>query len=907
MISSLYQRAVWTAILVLLLIPFAPRAAGAVEDDPYGTPDAGAAAAPAGEPPVDDEIPSPESEGLVPPELLEYVAADYPPEAFAAGVEATVVAELAIDETGQVVAVQIVAPAGQGFDEAAAAAMARFRFRPARNGGVTIPSRVTYRYRFFIEEAPDAAAPEVSGTAPPAPSAELIGRVIDLDDVPIPDALVQLLPAALPGEGEGDRASVSAALLEAVTDKDGRFTFGALAPGPFRLTIIAPGFLPLESEEVLEEREIREVRYRLAPESSEYEVVVRSKRPSREVTRRTVTQQEITKIPGTGGDALRAVQNLPGMARAPMAGGEILIRGSSPWDSVFFLDALNMPLLYHFGGLTSVVNSDLLESIDYYPGNFSARFGRATGGVIDVKTRAPKTDRLHAYIDADIWDVGALIEGPIGKKWSVAGAFRRSYIDSFMKAANLMGDDITLTVAPRYYDFQLVADYHPSKDNNLRLFFYGTDDRWVMDWDELDDPFWGGGLDTHLMTYQGQADWYLRMTDHLENRFNLGFGYWGGNYDEGNMKQDWNVFPLLVREELTFDPGKYVIWRLGTDNELRFAKVKMKVPTDYGLEGENGYNYDSWLTFEGNRSLASAGLYTELELVAIPRTQIIYGLRGDFYSAINEWGVDPRVAIRFELFPTTTLKGGVGLFQQPPDMALGDKEYGNPDLDLTQAIHYSAGVEQRILSNIEIGLEGFYKDLRNVIRSSDEMVERNGEMVPERYNNDSTGRIYGMEVQVKHQPTKRFFGWITYTLMRSERFDEPGAQARLFDWDQTHILNIVGNVIVGWGIDIGLRFRLVSGNPYTPKLGSSYDGDHDDYTPIYGANNSGRLPLFHQLDLRIDKKWQWRYLACTLYLDVQNVYNRKNIEYYEYSFDYKQKAGIQGLPIIPSLGLKLEY
>ncbi len=646
--------------------------------------------------------------------------------------------------------------------------------------------------------------------------------------------------------------------------------------------------------------------YRLETEDGSYESVVRDRKPPREVTKRVITTQEITKIPGTGGDALRAVQNMPGMARPSFAGGELLIRGSAPADSQYFFDGLSAPLLYHFGGLTSVINSDLIESIEYYPGNFSTRFGRATGGVIDVKTRAPKTDRLHAYIDADVWDAGFLIEGPVGKKWSIAASGRRSYIDAVLKGANLMGDDIKLTVAPRYYDFQLIADYHPSKRDNLRLFVYGTDDRWIMNWDDETDPE-GTGLDVHLMTYQAQMTWRHEFTPRTKNELNLGAGYWGGVDNEGIMKQDWNVVPILLRDELSFRPNQLFELRLGTDTEIRWGKVDMKVPGDYGLEG---WTYSPWtvndklIVFKTSTTIAQPGVYGEFELNALKNTQFIYGVRADYHNIIHKWGVDPRFSVRWQAFPKTALKAGIGLFHQPPDIAMGNAQYGNPDLELMSAIHYSVGIEQRFLENFEVGLEGFYKDLRRVFMDSGDMIERDGKMVPERFSNDATGRVYGMELEIKHHPTERFFGWLTYTLMRSER--TANGVTRLFDYDQTHILTLVGSVHVGWGVDIGLRFRLTSGNPTTPVVGASYEADSDLYIPLFGKQNSVRMPLYHQLDLRIDKKWQWKYLAFTLYLDVQNAYNAKNTEGYVYSYDYKQKEPLPGLPIIPSLGLKLE-
>ena len=847
---------------------------------------------------------------MTPPSLTTYVEADYPQGAFAEGLTADVTAEIDIDESGAVTDVEITEPAGHGFDEAAEAAIRKFVFEPATVDGTPIPSRVTYRYRFFFKEPePETADAAISATGEEevpgteqetesAPSSSLEGRIRDMGDNPIEAVLVVL-------SAEGGEAQ--SADRESYTDENGHFSYEALPPGTYRLSAASAGFVPFETEEILERGESREVVYRLESEDALYETTVREKKPLREVTRRTITQKEISKIPGTGGDALRAVQNLPGMARSAFGGGELIIRGSSPKDSVYFFDGLSAPLLYHFGGLTSVINTDLLESIEYYPGNFSARFGRATGGVIDVKTRAPRTDGFHGYIDADLWDAGILLEGPIGDKWSIAFSGRRSYIDAVLKGANLMGDDITLTVAPRYYDFQLIADYHPSDRDNLRLFFYGTDDRWVMNWDDDTDTM-GAGLDVHLMTYQAQLTWNHKFTKRTSNELNLGVGYWGGTDNEGIFKEEWNVVPFLLRDEITFRPNDKFAFRAGTDTEVRWGKVDMEVPGFYGEEGDMWSPWtvnDELLVFETTTTIAQPSLYGEFELNAVPKTQFVYGVRADYHSTTHNWGVDPRVSVRCNPWPKTTLKAGIGLFHQPPDIAEGSKQYGNPDLQLMSAIHYSLGIEQRFLENFEFGLEGFYKDLNRVYTSSDDMIERDGELVPERFNNDATGRVYGMEVELKHYPTDRFFGWITYTLMRSERTQN--GITRLFDYDQTHILTVVGNVTIGWGIDIGLRFRLVSGNPATPVVGSSYDADSDLYLPIFGKTNSERLPLFHQLDLRIDKKWQRKWVDVTLYLDVQNVYNHDNVEGHAYSYDYKQKEYFTGIPVLPSIGLKVEH
>jgi hypothetical protein len=145
--------------------------------------------------------------------------------------------------------------------------------------------------------------------------------------------------------------------------------------------------------------------------------------------------------------------------------------------------------------------------------------------------------------------------------------------------------------------------------------------------------------------------------------------------------------------------------------------------------------------------------------------------------------------------------------------------------------------------------------------------------------------------------------------MRSEQFAEIGATPYLAEHDQTHVLTLVAGVSVRWGIDLGLRFRLASGRPYTPIVGSQFvdSASGGRYWDILGEENSARMPLFHQLDLRLDKRWQWRYLALTGYLDIQNIYNKHNVVYYIYNDDYTRRKAVYDLPILPSIGLKLAY
>jgi hypothetical protein len=279
-------------------------------------------------------------------------------------------------------------------------------------------------------------------------------------------------------------------------------------------------------------------------------------------------------------------------------------------------------------------------------------------------------------------------------------------------------------------------------------------------------------------------------------------------------------------------------------------------------------------------------------------------VRVDWTRATRRWTVDPRLTVRHRLLKGTTLKGAIGLYHQPPTPDQTVEELGNPDLSSPESMHGSLGVEQRVLDLLDIELTGFYKWLhRQVTRNPRSYFDPSAPP----YLNGGTGRIFGLELLVRAHVGKRFDGWLAYTFQRSYRTDGNNASERLFDFDQPHLLTLVGTVRIGAGWSAGLRFRLASGNPYTPVVGSVYDAESDTFVPLYGPSNSERQALFHQLDLRVDKTFTFRAWKLSAYLDVQNLYNQRNQEGLSYRFDYRESQPLTGLPILPILGVKGEW
>jgi len=212
--------------------------------------------------------------------------------------------------------------------------------------------------------------------------------------------------------------AIEAGGATAETDGAGRFALRGLAAGEVQVSIVSPEHEPLKLKERIAADKAVEVEYRLTRRHYDpYEAVVRGERPRREVSVRTVATEEVRTVPGTQGDVIKVVQNLPGVARSPFGIGLLVVRGSDPADTQVFLDGIPIPLVFHFGGITSVVSSDVIEALDFYPGNFGTRFGRATGGAVEIRTRDPR-DAFHATTFFAKADTPSKLQYKTGPEWS---------------------------------------------------------------------------------------------------------------------------------------------------------------------------------------------------------------------------------------------------------------------------------------------------------------------------------------------------------------------------------------------------------------------------------------------------------------------------------------------------------
>ncbi len=843
------------------------------------------------------------------PRLIEPAEPTYPAQALADRIAATVQLRLDVDVDGRVEAVTVVStttvaedPARvatssvtASFAEAASAAARRLRFSQAFVDGTPVPFVLDYAYHFTLPPLP----PPVITRDEPRPVAR-----VRLRGVVREAGRRKRLAGALVTVSLGEEA------YEAVTDGDGAFVFYDLAPGPWVVQIDLAGYTLAESEEEVVVDAITEVTYYLERSDTDgYDVIVEAQRVQREVTRRALATEAIVRVPGTLGDPVLVVENLPGVARTGLGGGNA-VRGSSPQDSLTMVENIPVLIETHFG-LRGVVAPQLVDRIDFVPGNFSVRYGRRTGGIVDVRLKRLAPDQVHGELDLSMLDVGLYLEAPITDELAIAFGARRSHVDGVL-AALPEDDGLRFVAAPRYYDVQSMISWRPTRAHDFELFYLGSDERMSLLFDDVasvDSRATGSALDSSNTFHRLSARHRFRPSAKIENEALVAIGR-----DDvktvafGRFDFSARLDNLYVRDELDVRVTKGVRLIGGLDVHHQVVDFDITAPRP-PKEGQSLENFDQVTLVARGEGLVSSisALYLEAELEVVDPLTLVPGVRADYYSLVEEVGFDPRITARFAWTDALTLRAGVGRVHQQPELDETVRPYGNPNLSLIAANHYAVGAAYKPYDFLSADLTLFYKDLQDVVASTEEVDVVEGVATPRVYDNDGRGRAYGAEVLIRAERHRGFEGWLSYTLSRAERTDGGAGSSRLFDYDQTHILTMVGTYHFGPTWSVGARWRYVSGRPTTPLLGGVWRAERDSFEAIPGAVNSSRLPAFHQLDLRVDKRWVFELWQLTAYLSLSNVYNRANAEDVGYNYDYTKQQNVSGLPLLPIFGMKGQF
>ncbi len=563
------------------------------------------------------------------------------------------------------------------------------------------------------------------------------------------------------------------------------------------------------------------------------------------------SRAEVRQIPGTFGDPFRSIEAMPGVT--PIASGApyFFVRGAPPGNIGYFLDGIRVPLLYHVGFGPSVVHPGIVERVDLYPGAYPARYGRFAGAIVAAET-TPPLDRVHGEGNIRLFDAGAMLEAPFadGRGAALAGG-RYSYTALIL---SLVAPEVTLA----YWDYQARLSYELTPRDTVSVFSFGA-------YDFLGEDDEDGETQTILGTEFHRID--LRYEREVSNRTRwrnavaVGFDRSRGEQDSGPVVIDYLVAPrsevihrlesgdeLRVGVDATFD-----VYDVDLGNDFGgsssgappSADPSMPTPPPPPQQFEPEPIEDEETDAEdvlGTRRDFAVGVYADIDWKPESWLTVTPGLRFDLYTSgsASAFGIDPRIQAAYVITDRLTLKNSLGVAHQPPSFAIPIPGFQPAGLKggLQRSLQSSAGLEWKLpedfVAQATLFQNAYFNtsDILSVIRAQETLDNID-------FDTRSTGHTFGMELFIKRALTRKFGGFLSYTLSRS--MHAIGSTRFVTTFDRTHVLNLAAAYDLGNHWRAGSRFVFYTGIPTD--------------VVSYGQGAPGRTPLFYRLDVRLEKRW----------------------------------------------------
>lgn len=688
-----------------------------------------------------------------------------------------------------------------------------------------------------------------------------------------------------------------------VTDAEGHFTVEEVPPGIYRLQASAVGYKTVVTPEyIVSNKDLYVADIEMEENLTELEGVTVTASPFRRdlespVSLRIIGLQEIEKSPGANRDISRIVQSYPGVAFSP-AGyrNDLIVRGGSPSENRFYLDGVEIPNINHFstqgasGGPVGIINADLIREVNFYTGAFPADRGNALSSVLDFKLRDGDMERNSLKATLGASEVSLASNGYLGKKTSYLVSVRQSYLQ-------FLFDMLGLPFLPTFTDAQFKIKTRFDARNELTVLGLGGIDNMRLN-TRLDDEK-SEYLLSYLPKIQQQTATIGAVYRHYAGAHVqtvvLSHSYLNNRNTKYRNNDESTADNLMLRLRSTEQETKFRIentssfrqWRINFGANLDYSQYRNTTfervyigsgqTFDYhtylgmlrwGLFGTIGYNSPD------ERFTASIGVRTDANNYAS-------GMKGMADQ------LSPRLSLSYRLADGLFLSGNAGLYYQlPPYTALGFKDNDgrlvNKYLRYMSVSQQSLGLSWHIGSTFELSAEGFYKKYDKIplsiadgiplaCKGNDYGVIGNEALTP-----TAQGRSYGVEFLLKWLIAKKLNLASSLTIFKSEYRNNKESKYIASAWDNRYIFNASGTYNFPRHWSVGMKVSCIGGAPYTPydvgksSLVEAWNAQGKPYYD-YSLYNTGRLPAFGQIDLRVDKTYYLKRCMLGFYIDLQNV------------------------------------
>ncbi len=630
--------------------------------------------------------------------------------------------------------------------------------------------------------------------------------------------------------------------------------------------------------------------------------------------------EEIRRAPGAVEDISRMLQIMPGVSPANDQRNDLIVRGGSPAENLTMIDGIEIPNVNHYptqgssSGPIGMINLKFINNVDFSTGGFSARYGDKLSSVMDISFREGYRKRFLSDINLSTAGFGGVFEGPLfTQKGSFLFSVRKSYL-------NLIRGAIRLAAVPDYWDFNLKTVYDLNK--NINLTFVGV-----------------GGIDK--ISFEGEAseisdDNPYGKAKGDQQQFTAGFNL-KALFKKGYVKTilaNSSAFTNIENRDLRTDAMKFyydsyesdfnfkteIFYQLNSSNNLilgggaRYIKFKNK--TFFNADTTAFGDPIPEINVDVREKYYKSSAFAQYTLKLFKNKLILNsGIRYDYFSGINEKStISPRFGIRYNIFPPTTISASSGIYYQAPEYLWLSSDPRNENLKFVRANHYVAGIEQLLSADLRFSIEGYYKDYKNypvsVLIPTYVLISGGTENGPNLLFGEAASEGYGftrgIDVSLHKKLTgSGFYGMLNYSLAESKVTALLGGE-KPGDFDYRYNLTIIAGYQLADDWLIGLKFRYTTGRPFTP-----FDADLSTIAGrgVYQFDkfNESRLKDYNRLDLRVDKKWNFKNLSIVSYIELQNVFNIENVYQYFWN-EYKNAEGtIYQWAFLPVGGFSIQF
>jgi hypothetical protein len=722
---------------------------------------------------------------------------------------------------------------------------------------------------------------------------------------------------ALPGVN----ISLEGTSVGTAADADGNYEITNIAAGRITLrasivgykTIIKPDIIINSTRPAVVDFELQEAELELQT------VLIRAdyfqKDPSSAVSVTAFSFEEIRRAPGGLEDVVRALSTLPGIAQADAGRNDLVVRGGAPSENLYIVDGIPVANINHFGGQGSTggplsyIDLNFVKDVTFSTGGFPVMYGDKTSSVLSIGLSEGRRDRIGGKATISATQFGLNAEGPVSKDLNFLFSARRSYLDFIFKAAGF-------GFVPEYYDVLSKVKYDVNSRNSLSFLFIGAFDN-VRFFNNTADQRYSNsrtmGNDQtqyvsaisfrhlfrsgfyNLSASRNFTDYRFQQRDTLQNPIFLN----NSREQENNFQADV-VLKITENSELSSGASLKMI-KFNTDVLLPYFRTTFgDVLNVNSLNKKTTFSKYSLYTNYHNRQIAWLGINA--------------GLRMDYFNGINDpLTFSPRGSLSIYAGEKTEINLSAGVYFQSPSYIWLAGSDENRNLKSIKSVQYIAGVERRLREDTKLRVEAFYKSYSNYPASTlrTYLVLSNtgagfggsednfSAFALEALVSEGFGDVKGLEVQVQKKSSDiPLYGIFSLTYSQAY-FTALDGVRRPGSYDQRFIMNISAGYIFSNQWEASMKFRLSTGNPYTP-----FNPDGSQKVSLY---NSERLPVVHSLDVRVDRRWNFEDWSLVTFLDVQNVYNRKKRGIPRWD---ERKGAIESersIGILPSIGITAEF